>query len=248
MSKKNDNNNDELSLNAVTAAIMANKKAAQNVAAVAAKLNRTADEIASMACIMACNEIDADRDPTESLEDSVYIDAAIETAKSPILKMLIDNHLLAVKLQAEVEAAKKTSKKAEKTVVLNEIQHALLKDIVARCKVYVDATGTPCEEKIKDETGKLVNNPNCTGYRVEVFETDNMNGFGDIESKIADIVSWFAPNAKKTGKVCTTAADEAASIIREMYISAVAEMYSRLPVDALAGAPVDAPVDALAGA
>ena len=160
--------------------------------------------------------------------------------------------LTAISLQREAvtkavadATAKKPAAKAEKTVVLNEIQHGLLKDIVARCKVYTDAQGTPCDEKIKDKTGKLINNPACTQYSVDVFDIGNMNNFGDIESKIADIVSWFKPNASKTGKACTTPAAEAASIIREMYISAVAEMYDRLPADAVQfDAPVDAPIDA----
>jgi len=139
-----------------------------------------------------------------------------------MIDIIISNYCLRVAAQAK---ANSKGSKGSKTVVLHPIQHSLLKQVVDSCKVYRDASGTPVPERVQDASGKTVQNADAVSYTIEKPVESAFNPLSDIESKIADVVSWFRPNAKKTGKACTTEAVQAETVISDVYKAVISALY-----------------------
>lgn len=101
-------------------------------------------------------------------------------------------------------------------VKVNDFEEAIIKAVM-----------TACKEAVSDKEYKIVpiNPPVCSSN-------------ADILSKIKEKVSYFKPNASKTGKACTTPDSTAALRIHEGYIALVRGLFNALP-----GATADVSAD-----
>jgi hypothetical protein len=94
---------------------------------------------------------------------------------------------------------------------VTEIEEAILKAIISRAKAYNDA-----ESK-------------ATAYTIEPVTHELVSTFETISAKIAEKVSYFKPNATKTGKTCLTADETAVKHIIAGYSSLIIDLYKQLP-------------------
>ena len=98
-------------------------------------------------------------------------------------------------------------------VTVTEIEEMIIKMIISRAKMYNGAQST------------------ATEYTIEPVVHQQFSSFYNIQAKIAEKISYFKPNASKTGKACLTDDKTCQKIIEDGYLSLIDNLMHAIPAD-----------------